>query len=150
LIVHNDYTITSAPLRLRQLGAPPKVNDVLRKVLHEKPLIDPNKVEEVLSSREPRRYLFINVWRNIALSPVRDMPLALCDAESFGTAELVTFEIRYADRIGENYFAAYRDSHRWVYFPEMVRDEALLLKVWDSAGTIATDHFQSTGDLRDK
>lgn len=92
--------------------------------------------------------MFINVWRNIADTPVKDMPLGLCDAQSFGSEELITFELRYADRVGEVYYAAHRDSHRWLYYPDMVKDEALLLKVWDSHGAIATVGSQQPGDNR--
>ena len=31
-VVHNDYTMTSAPLRLQLLSQPPKANDTLAKV----------------------------------------------------------------------------------------------------------------------
>ena len=41
---------------------------------------------------------------------------------------------RYADRVGENYFAAHRERHRWKYFPRLTRDEAVLIKCWDSRG----------------
>ena len=64
-------------------------------------------------------------------------PLALCDAASVRPEELVVFEIHYADRIGENYFAKHDARHRWVYWSAMTRDEALLIKQWDSAGELA-------------
>ena len=51
--------------------------------------------------------------------------------------DLVVFEIHYADRIGENYFAKHDARHRWVYWSAMTRDEALLIKQWDSAGELA-------------
>lgn len=57
--------------------------------------------------------------------PVRDMPLALCDAQSFSSDNLITFSLRYADRTGENYFV------NRVYYPEMVKDKG------DSHGSIA-------------
>ena len=47
--------------------------------------------------------------------------------------DLVVFEIHYADRIGENYFAKHADAHRWYFYPALTRDEALLIKQWDSA-----------------
>lgn len=47
-IVHNDYTITSAPLRVKLLGESPKVNDTLRKVLGEKPLFDESQLDSIL------------------------------------------------------------------------------------------------------
>lgn len=50
---------------------------------------------------------------------------------------LVTFEIHYNDRIGENYFAKYNPNHEWYLYPHLTRDEILLLKQWDSAGTLA-------------
>lgn len=44
---------------------------------------------------------------------------------------------------GENYFASYTENHRWYYYPEATRNEALLLKVWDSAGALATGDSSS-------
>merc|ERR1740139_1866193 len=35
-------------------------------------------------------------------------------------------------RIGESLTPLYSPKHRWVYFPEMTSNEALLLKVFDS------------------
>lgn len=129
-VVHNDYTITSAPQRLKLLAEPPKANDTWARTHGDMPLVDPCELEALMS----RRYMFVNLWRNISEEPVQDMPLAMCDATSVVETDLVTFEIRYADRTGENYFARHSPSHRWVYYPLMVRDEAVLLKVWDSAG----------------
>ena len=83
------------------------------------------------------RFAIVNVWRNIAREPVATRPLALCDAASVRPEELVVFEIHYGDRIGENYFAKHDPRHRWVYWSAMTRDEALLIKQWDSAGELA-------------
>ena len=77
------------------------------------------------------------MWRNITDAPVSVHPLALCDGRSVNPNDLVVFEIHYQDRIGENYFAKYRSAHRWYYYPKMTREEALLIKQWDSAGTLA-------------
>ena len=64
-------------------------------------------------------------------------PIAFCDAQSVDPDDLVVFEIRYHDRVGENYFAKHADRHRWVFYPEMTRDEVVLIKQWDSAGKLA-------------
>ena len=64
-------------------------------------------------------------------------PLALCDSQTVNPEDLVVFEIHYQDRLGENYFAKHAERHHWYYFPEMTRDEALLIKQWDSAGPLA-------------
>src|SRR5262249_7601370 len=65
--------------------------------------------------------------------PLRDAPLALCDAQSVVPGDLVAADLVYHDRTGENYLMTYRASHRWFYVPEMRTDEALLLKCYDSA-----------------
>ncbi len=134
-VVHGDYTLTSAPQRLRDLTRPPGANDTLRQVLGSgKALLDEAAVERALAGG---RFAIINVWRNIAAEPVATHPLALCDAESVKPEDLVVFEIHYHDRIGENYFAKQAEGHRWRFYPGLTRDEALLIKQWDSAGRLA-------------
>jgi hypothetical protein len=134
-VVHGDYTLTSAPQRLRDLARPPTGNDTLRTVLAEgQALLDPDAVEQALAGG---RFAIINLWRNIAVEPVATQPLALCDAASVRPEHLVVFEIHYADRIGENYFAKHADGHRWYFYPGLTRNEALLIKQWDSAGRLA-------------
>lgn len=135
-VVHGDYTLTSAPQRLRDLAQPPSGNDTLRSVLAEgQSLIDPETVADALD--DGGRYSIVNVWRNIADEPVATHPLALCDAQSVRPEDLVVFEIHYQDRVGENYFARHSPRHRWYYYPAMTGDEALLIKQWDSAGKLA-------------
>ncbi len=134
-LVHGDYTLTSAPQRLRDLARPPTLNDTYRTALPEGgTLLDGQAVEEAIGEG---RFAIINVWRNIAREPVATRPLALCDAASVRPEELVVFEIHYGDRVGENYFARHDPRHRWVYWSALTRDEALLIKQWDSAGELA-------------
>ncbi|MXW93482.1 MAG: hypothetical protein F4114_09355 [Rhodospirillaceae bacterium] len=134
-VVHGDYTLTSAPQRLRDLARPPTANDTYRTALAEgETLLDAGAVERAIESG---RFALINLWRNIAREPVATRPLALCDAATVQPDELVVFEIHYSDRVGENYFAKHAPRHRWVYWSGMTRDEALLIKQWDSAGELA-------------
>eukprot|EP01063_Lacrimia_lanifica_P000985 TRINITY_DN10474_c0_g1_i2.p1 TRINITY_DN10474_c0_g1~~TRINITY_DN10474_c0_g1_i2.p1 ORF type:complete len:344 (+),score=58.38 TRINITY_DN10474_c0_g1_i2:49-1080(+) len=133
-IVHGDYTLTSAAQRVIDLTNPPKVNDTLRSVLGDKPLLDRAQVERVMKTG---RWGIVNVWRNIVDEPVLVNPLAMCDSTTVAKEDLVTFEIHYADRIGENYFAKHRKEHTWWHFPRLQKHEALLLKTWDSAGRLA-------------
>ncbi|MGI9475111.1 MAG: CmcJ/NvfI family oxidoreductase [Hyphomicrobiaceae bacterium] len=134
-VVHGDYTLTSAPQRLRDLTKPPTSNDTLGAILSDgQALLDGDETETALAAG---RYGIVNVWRNIADEPVAVNPLALCDATSVKPDDLVVFEIHYADRIGENYFARHAAGHRWYFYPSMTRSEALLIKQWDSAGRMA-------------
>lgn len=135
-LVHGDYTLTSAPQRMRDLSNPPSVNDTYRLTLKDgETLIDGTTVARALA--DGGRFAIINVWRNIAQEPVATHPMAFCDGQSVVPHDLVVFEIHYADRIGENYFAKFSPDHRWYYFPQVTRDEAILIKQWDSAGTMA-------------
>jgi hypothetical protein len=105
---HNDYTLKSGPQRVRDLlGA--EAEDLLK-----------------------HRFAVINVWRSIA-GPIEESPIAVCDAQSMKQDDFVQTDLKYRDRTGEVYSVAYNPGHRWYYFPMMRKDEALLLKCYDSS-----------------
>jgi hypothetical protein len=106
--VHNDYTERSAPQRIRDLMG--------------------DEADALLG----RRYEFINVWRPIR-GPLRDAPLAMCDARSVSPGDMVASDLIYRDRKGEIYLMQHNPKQRWYYVPEMRADEVLLLKCYDSA-----------------
>ena len=106
-IVHNDYTEWSGPQRVR---------DVL-----------PDEAEKLLE----HRVAVIQVWRPIR-GPVESWPLAICDARSLAAEDLIATERRHPDRVGEIYQVAYNPGQRWLYFPRMARNEALVFKCYDS------------------
>ena len=106
-LVHNDYSFKSAPRR---------VQDHL-----------PEEADELLR----HRFAEINVWRPIR-GPVQKSPLALCDARSLTTEDTVPTDLVYPNRVGETYSFTYNPNHQWFYFPQMQRNEALLLKCYDS------------------
>lgn len=142
-VVHGDYTLTSAPERLRRLAEPPRTNDTWRPVIAaSQSLLDPTQVEQAITSG---RFAIVNLWRNIGTEPVARNPMALCDGQTVRPDDLVVFEIHYADRIGENYFARHAATHEWSCYPAMTPDEALLITQWDSAGELA----QSDGAAAD-
>jgi len=107
---------------------------VSRRIQGEAPLLTREEAELAASTR----FAIVNVWRNISEEPVRVLPLACCDARSVVASDLCVFEIHYADRVGENYFAAHEPRHTWYYYPRMAREEALLIKQWDSHGALVT------------
>jgi hypothetical protein len=106
--VHVDHTATSGPQRVRDFFG--------------------DEAEELLRGRVQ----VINVWRPIR-GPLRDAPLAVCDAGSVAPEDLVPSDLVYQNRVGETYGVTYNPAHRWFYVPEMQPDEALLLKCFDSA-----------------
>jgi hypothetical protein len=107
LSAHNDYTEWSGPNRVRE--------------------ILPDEAEALLQ----RRFAIIQLWRAIG-QPIRANPLAVADARSIATADLLISERRYPHRVGQTYRLKYNPAHRWYYFPQMRRDEALVFKVYDS------------------
>jgi hypothetical protein len=88
----------------------------------------PAEADELLKGRVQ----VINLWRPIR-GPLRDTPLALCDAASVATEDLIASDLIYPSRQGETYSVKFNPDHRWFYFPEMTADQALLLKCYDSA-----------------
>ena len=104
---HNDYTEWSGPQRVRDLL--------------------PDEAEALLQ----KRFAIIQVWRAIN-QPIESNPLAMVDAHTIAFDDLLIAERRYPDRIGQTYRLAYNPKHRWIYFPRMTRDEALVFKVFDS------------------
>lgn len=110
--VHNDYTEWSGPQRVRDLL--------------------PDEAEHLLAYRVQ----VVQVWRAIR-GPILSSPLGICDARSIAPRDLIPTERRYPDRVGEIYHIAYNPAHRWVYFPEMTRNEALVFKCYDSDRNVA-------------
>jgi hypothetical protein len=95
----------------------------------------PNRVQEILGNEAKallaRRFAIIQVWRPIN-QPIRSNPLALAEAKSVSMDDMMIAERRYPHRVGQTYRLKYSPNHRWVYFPEMQRDEAVVFKVYDS------------------
>ena len=107
LNVHNDYTDWSAPKRVRDT--------------------QPDEAEELLKNR----FVMVNVWRPL-IEPVLTDPLVLCDASSMTEKELIASDHIYPDRRGETYRVAYAEGQKWMFFPEMTKSEAVLIKCFDT------------------
>ena len=88
----------------------------------------PDEAETLLKGR----FAIIQVWRAIN-QPIQSNPLAIADAKSEAEEDLLIAERRYPHRVGQTYRLKYNPQHRWVYFSQMRRDEALVFKVYDSA-----------------
>jgi hypothetical protein len=110
--VHVDQTTKSGPDRLRfEYGA---------------------DAQDLLAGR----FAIVNVWRPIR-GPLLDAPLALADARSVADENLVASDLVFKDRVGETYAVSYGPRQRWFYYPRMTKDEALLIKCYDSATDVA-------------
>lgn len=108
-VVHNDYTEKSGPQRITDL-------------------LEPARAEKFLAGR----FALVNVWRSIGPDAQR-LPLAIADARTMADDDFVATDMVYSDRLGEIYQIAGNANQRWSYFPNMTRDEVILLKCFDSA-----------------
>ncbi|MFM2129695.1 MAG: hypothetical protein RL477_1241 [Pseudomonadota bacterium] len=110
--VHNDYTEWSGPQRVRDL-LPAEADELLR-----------------------HRFQVVQVWRAVR-GPILSSPLGICDARSIAADDLIATARVYPNRRGEIYHVAFNPAHRWHYFPQMTRDEALVFKCYDSRTDVA-------------
>jgi hypothetical protein len=110
---HVDYTPQSAPGLFQ-------------------PLLDAAGVK----LRPGQRYAGYNIWRVLS-EPPQDVPLAVCDAQSLAPGDLVTGDAVF-DAPGqpewgfEAFLVRHNPAHRWSYFSNMTRDEALVFKAFDT------------------
>jgi hypothetical protein len=112
--VHNDYTETSAPHRLREI-----VGDA------------------EAERRFKKRWAIIQVWRPIRGTVMID-PLGMCDGRTIPEKGFILVQRRYKYRTGEVYHIAYNPEHVWYWFPRMERNEALVFKVFDTDPNVLT------------
>ena len=105
---HTDYTDWSAAQRIKDL------------------------LPDEAAARLAKRFAIVNVWRSMA-GTVEEWPLGLCDARSVDDAHLHTVERRAYNRVGQTRHASHDPDNVWYYFPNMTRDEAILIKNYDSA-----------------
>jgi hypothetical protein len=97
--------------------------------------------------RAYRRFIASSLWRPFS-QPPQDWPLAVCDGTSVGDDEGVpNVMVRLAklpepdnipehveeeDKLPAASIFCFSPKHRWWYFPDMTRDEVLLVKFHDS------------------
>lgn len=105
---HGDYTPRSGPQRVHDLLPPDRATDWLQ-----------------------GRYGIVNVWRPFG-GPVEMAPLAVVDGGSLQPGDMVPTDLVYPDRTGEIFSLAWSPAQRWLYVPDMVPEEALLIRTYDS------------------
>ena len=87
--------------------------------------------------RRVRRFAHYTLWRVLS-APPQDVPLAVCDARSLAPEDLVEADAVFDAPGGapewsfEGLLLRHSPRHRWCYFSNMTRDEALIFKTNDS------------------
>lgn len=101
-------------------------------------------VRSLPEGRKARRFAHFNVWRTFS-APPQDVPLACCDARSIRAQDLMIADALFDEPDGrewgfESYLVTHDPAHRWLWFPDMTRDEAIIFRTSDSQGTMAVPH----------
>ena len=126
---------------IRGPGGPPKVlaaGDVKRPVFHIHTDFSGKSAQAragAVLGKAPvpgQRMAAINVWRPI-VEPLRDCPLAICDASSVDERDLLAVDLLYPNRTGQIYYVTFNPAHRWYYASDMRTDEAWIFKNYDTA-----------------
>lgn len=115
---HSDFTSVGAAMHVGQL--------------------DP----ELADLRLAKRFAAYNVWRLVSGAP-QDVPLALCDARSVRSADVVPGKAYYGgpDNTalwGEMAMFRFNPAHRWYFYPDLSNDEVLIWCGYDSDPAFAS------------
>jgi hypothetical protein len=81
-----------------------------------------------------RRWGIYQLWRCLSpLAPV-DMPLAVLDGRTVKPEDYVYVDANFDNHIGklETLFLHHNPDHRWTYFSQMVRDDVIVFKAYDT------------------
>ena len=111
---HIDFSDSSGPLSARQmLGEDPDAEGLMR-----------------------GRFAIFNLWRALS-QPPQDTPLCVCDATSVAADDLAISNVVLGPPGGlemrlETNMVQHNPQHRWIYFPQMRRDELLIFRGYDS------------------
>jgi hypothetical protein len=118
--VHGDYTVENGPLRFAELQA--------RGLLPAE--WDPATAH----------WGIVNVWRSVGDVPVATKPLAVLDVTSVQAEDVFQYWLVAGGssggdpRIGRNLAVSHNPGHRWMYFPQMTNQEALLFFTFEHLG----------------
>lgn len=84
-----------------------------------------------------------SVWRPIS-DVVEDWPLAICDARTVNTADLVELEFVTEELVKLSYLARWNEKYRFYYLSEMTNRDACIFKIFDSASFENRDDASAT------
>ena len=140
----SEYTGAPGPARSTHVD---QTSKGAKKYLYEK--LPPEDAERLSKTR----WAIMNVWR--PLKTIKKDPLAVCDGSTLAPGDLLPIQMDYASNarakeLGgdkglrstvtwEIAVAKYNPRQRWYYLSDMGVDEALIMKIYDSAITGGLD-----------
>ena len=139
-----DHVVSSGPGLLRFSQAAPDSSGLILRPAH---FAHTDMSESIVAGfteqwwprntgRPVRRFAYYTIWRALS-PPPQDVPLALCDARSVSSSDLVDSD-SVLDLPGQPEFSVvlpivrHNPRHRWSYFPNLNREEVLVFKSYDT------------------
>ncbi|KAK0645772.1 hypothetical protein B0T16DRAFT_411903 [Cercophora newfieldiana] len=83
--------------------------------------------DEILKSR----FRIITIWRPLRV-PVRDWPLALCDATTVHQDDFIATDVIYPNYQAENWMLHFDGAQEWYWLPDQSENEVFVFKAVDS------------------
>ncbi|WPB07569.1 uncharacterized protein RHO25_012230 [Cercospora beticola] len=77
------------------------------------------------------RFQFINIWKPLR-GPIKDWPLALCDASSLDQSDIEAMDVVHSATVIETYLVRPNKHQRWYYLSDQTEDEAWVFLQADS------------------
>ncbi|KAK1765944.1 hypothetical protein QBC33DRAFT_620855 [Phialemonium atrogriseum] len=95
---------------------------------------------EEANCRAQGRFIYLNVWKPLK-GPVREWPLALCDASSVDPSDLRAHDTVFDPTTSrENLMVHFNANQRWYYLSEQLPSELWVFRQCDSAGKQGVPH----------
>jgi hypothetical protein len=87
---------------------------------------------DVMDMPLDKRVIGVNVWRSVSTEPLARFPLAVCDRTSIDRGDLVYSLNPNAPKPFNAHYCTPSPAHRWYYYSNMSKDEALVFTTYDS------------------
>ncbi|SMR43160.1 unnamed protein product [Zymoseptoria tritici ST99CH_1E4] len=79
-----------------------------------------------------RHFQVVNIWKPL-IGPLRDYPLAYCDAKSVNQdTDLLTVDEVFPKMVNEIYQVLYSPNHKWYWLPDQTPEEVVIFAGYDS------------------
>ncbi|MHB0773015.1 CmcJ/NvfI family oxidoreductase [Bradyrhizobium sp. 1.29L] len=120
--IPRDFTRVGGPANYAHMDYSPIAGPMMAALANE---------EQGTKTRSYSRLMIIQTWRAFS-PPPQDFPLALCDASSVSGGDLLQTDYQTRGIVQKYWLPYYNPNHRWYYFPNMMPNELLLFKGYDS------------------
>ncbi|KAK1749797.1 hypothetical protein QBC47DRAFT_395344 [Echria macrotheca] len=126
-----NFDITNQPALQAHIDASPEAVTGLIRSLNE-----PEKADQLIKGR----FIYLNVWKPLK-GPVREWPLAVCDASSVDPSDLRKHDTVFDPSTArENLMVHFNANQRWHYLSEQLPSELWVFRQWDSSGKPGVPH----------